>query len=375
MTLFKLPLLTTTLILFSLTAAQFDSGEEINETLICTKDLMEVEIPSQFFLRKNPPVFIWDLHLNDPECRGTEDGNSYVFRIKTNLSDCGTITVLDDSHIMFINSIHNNNSDAVTRSYVNITFVCRYPISYLVQQANGENMISVDIRTITLNTEDGNFSVSMVLYKDENFVDKWTTVPFLKLEDNIFVKVYMEPAHLIIRLERCWATPANNPYHAIQYDLILDSCSESLNDGTLSVILNGQGPAAMFRIQMFKFVGDSFRDVFLHCNVQICHGTAGLCQPNCTNATGLTRRRRDITATHIVSYGPIRRKQIQNGEASQTSGNLPPVETLVLAGLLVLVLIVTGIFGKLWFQSQREYPAMPAQLTLSNIRHHSEVAS
>lgn len=46
-------------------------------------------------------------------------------------------------------------------------------------------------RTITLNTEDGNFSVSMLLYKDEAFEDKWTTVPSLTLDDNIFVKVFM----------------------------------------------------------------------------------------------------------------------------------------------------------------------------------------
>lgn len=46
-------------------------------------------------------------------------------------------------------------------------------------------------RTITLNTEDGNFSVSMMLYKDPNFEDMWTTIPFLTLEDNIYVKVKM----------------------------------------------------------------------------------------------------------------------------------------------------------------------------------------
>lgn len=36
---------------------------------------------------------IWDLHLNDPECRGVEIGDDYVFTIKTNLTDCGTIMV------------------------------------------------------------------------------------------------------------------------------------------------------------------------------------------------------------------------------------------------------------------------------------------
>lgn len=47
------------------------------------------------------------------------------------------------------------------------------------------------LRSITLNTEDGNFSVSMLLYKDEAFEDRWTTVPSLTLDENIFVNVFM----------------------------------------------------------------------------------------------------------------------------------------------------------------------------------------
>lgn len=54
----------------------------------------------------------------------------------------------DDTHIMFINTIHNNDSEVITRNYINITFVCRYPINYMVQQPNGENMIRVDVRSV-----------------------------------------------------------------------------------------------------------------------------------------------------------------------------------------------------------------------------------
>ncbi|CAM4548017.1 unnamed protein product, partial [Caretta caretta] len=81
----------TVSLLTSLTPAKDTGiGEEINETIICTKDLIEVEIPSKFFLSKNPPILISDLHLNDPECHGTETGSFYVFSIKTNFADCGT---------------------------------------------------------------------------------------------------------------------------------------------------------------------------------------------------------------------------------------------------------------------------------------------
>ncbi|XP_059209497.1 pancreatic secretory granule membrane major glycoprotein GP2 [Centropristis striata] len=351
--------------------------EELNETVICTNDHMEVVIPSAFFLNKVPPVYVWDLHLNDPECRGVEVGDDYVFSIKTNLSDCGTIMASDDTHIMFINTIHNNDTDVITRNYINITFVCRYPINYLVQQPNGENMIRVDVRTITLNTEDGNFSVSMLLYKDEAFEDQWTTVPSLTLDDNIFVKVFMIPAHLALRTERCWATPTSDPYSNIQYTFIRDSCPVLSNEQTLSVLKNGQGPEALFRIQMFKFVGSSYTNVFLHCNVQICHNTPGLCQPNCSGegADELIRIRRDVPLSHTVSYGPIRRLPNNSEKPNLNAGGVPPVETFVLGGLLVVLLLITGVFGRLWLRSRRFYPAREAQLTLSNIHHISEVAS
>ncbi|XP_028422194.1 pancreatic secretory granule membrane major glycoprotein GP2 [Perca flavescens] len=316
--------------------------EELNETVICTNDHMEVVIPSAFFLNKVPPVY-------------------------------GS----DDTHIMFINTIHNNDSDVITRNYVNITFVCRYPINYLVQQPNGENMIRVDVRTITLNTEDGNFSVSMLLYKDDAFKDKWTTVPSLTLDDDIFVKVFMIPAQLMLRMERCWATPTSDPYSNIQYTFIRDSCPVLLNEQTLSVLKNGQGPEAMFRIQMFKFVGSSYTNVFLHCNVQICHNTPGLCMPNCSGEgeDDLVRIRRDIPLSHTVSYGPIRRLLNNSEKPNLNAGGVPPVETFVLGGLLVVLLLITGVFGRLWLRSRRFYPAREAQLTLSNIHHISEVAS
>ncbi|KAJ0009272.1 hypothetical protein NQD34_016687, partial [Periophthalmus magnuspinnatus] len=345
---------------------------ELNETVICTNDHMEVIIPSVFFLSKVPPVYVWDLHLNDPECRGVEVEDNYIFSIKTNLSDCGTVMTSEDGHIMFINTIHNNHSDVITRNYINITFVCRYPASYMVQQPHGENMIRVDVRTITLNTENGNFSVSMLLFKDEAFEEQWTTVPSLSLEENIYVKVYMIPALLMLRMDRCWATPTSDPYSNVQYSFIRDSCPVLSADQTLSVVRNGLGPEALFRIQMFKFVGSSYTNVFLHCNVQICHSSAPLCQPNCSSDDGLMRLRRDIPLSHTVSYGPIRRLLDDGAETTTNSSAVPPVETFVLAGLLVVLLLITGVFGRLWLRSRRFYPTYDAQLTLSNIHRLSE---
>ncbi|XP_063079960.1 pancreatic secretory granule membrane major glycoprotein GP2 [Engraulis encrasicolus] len=357
-------------------AAQLDDDmEDLNETVICTNDQIKVIIPSAFFLNKVPPVYVWDLHLNDPECRGVEIGDNYVFSIESNLTDCGTHTVSDGMNMMFINTIHNNNSDVITRSYVNITFGCRYPVNYMVQQPSGDNMIRVDVRTIILNTEDGNFSVAMQLFKDRLFEDKWSTVPSLGLDDDIYVKVFMIPAHLTLRLERCWATPTSDPHSNIQYSFIQESCPVPGSDPTLEVLRNGQGPEAMFRIQMFKFVGSSYTDVFLHCIVQICPSSGGVCQPNCSGEEASSRTRRDVTMSHTVSYGPIRRL-LDNRELNNLNNKVViSVESVVLGSLLLVLILITGVFVRLWHRSRRSYPPNDAQLTLSNIHHLSEVAS
>lgn len=60
---------------------------------------------------------------------------------------------------------------------------------------------------------------------------------------------------------------------------------------------------------------------------------------------------------------------------SVDAGGVLSVETFVLGGLLLLLLLITGVFGRLWLRSRHFYPAQEAQLTLSNIHHISEVAS
>lgn len=52
----------------------------------------------------------------------------------------------DDAHIVFKNTIQSNFSNIAARTFTNIMFACRYPISYMAQQPDGENKIGVDIR-------------------------------------------------------------------------------------------------------------------------------------------------------------------------------------------------------------------------------------
>lgn len=55
---------------------------------------------------------------------------------------------------------------------------------------------------------------------------------------------------------------------------ILYSYHQVAKAETLSLLINGEGVRAMFRIQMFRFDGVSY--IFLHGKVQICHNTAAV---------------------------------------------------------------------------------------------------
>lgn len=67
---------------------------------------------------------IWDLHLNDPVCRGVEIGDGYVFTIKTNLTDCGTImvnlSILSQYNVLYfmIQEISFISKEKLWKSYI-----------------------------------------------------------------------------------------------------------------------------------------------------------------------------------------------------------------------------------------------------------------
>nr|XP_025039881.1 pancreatic secretory granule membrane major glycoprotein GP2-like [Pelodiscus sinensis] len=154
--------------------------------------------------------------------------------------------------------------------------------------------------------------------------------------------------------------------------------------------MNGEGAEAMFRIQMFKFVGISYKDIFLHCTVQICHNSAAVCKPICTTPTtqdihkapaaapcvyeqeGITTAL--VTSLHCFSYGPIKRKLADDGETNKDRGEFTPVETWILGGVLMAFLVLTGVFGALLLKSRRAYPPIEPQLIISYF-HNSEAAS
>lgn len=115
----------------------------------------------------------------------------------------------------------------------------------------------------------------------------YTTVKcftMLKTSETLFCHFYISLTYSFIRWSQTkhqmfcskWRTGFQQ---ANLISLCLTSCPVLANEQTLSMLKNAEGPEAMFRIQMFKFVGNSYTNVFLHCNVQICHSSQSLCQP------------------------------------------------------------------------------------------------
>ena len=108
--------------------------------------------------------------------------------------------------------------------------------------------------------------------------------PVLSLEDTLYVEINLErpliseafeaATDFAVVMEHCWGTPSQSRDAKLKYFMIKNQCPVS-GDTSLNVETNGDGLQARFNIKMFKFIGEEYNDIWLHCTVRACNTTAG----------------------------------------------------------------------------------------------------
>lgn len=122
----------------------------------------------------------------------------------------------------------------------------------------------------------------------------------LSRQQPVVVEVRLNTSSDQIKLviNKCWATPTENPEDTSTYVFLMNSCS--LNTHT-KVLTNGNSSTSRLSVQIFSFV--SLTVIYLHCKVQICLPTKSYtCVPDC-----LQRSTRSVNALGIGfrSVGPL----------------------------------------------------------------------
>ncbi|XP_039269810.1 uromodulin-like [Styela clava] len=266
-----------------------------------------------------------ELHFNDPECGFDEELDGYFIKRMSPLNDCGTKIVANDTHAVFVNSISSGDIETgltfphgiivgqpENTDLISVSYECTYEIDLRASAAFIPNITVLRIE-IPDAIGTGEFQVAMAIYRSEAYREILEGTPTLQPDETVFVGVTFigeDPSEeLYLLLRRCWATVFEDPESLPSYDLITDSCAvDGAVEDTVRVTQNGINHQALWRTEVFKFVGneDEYNTVWLHCDITIC--VEGTCEPEC----GARRKRRSSgqfidNNEHIVTAGPISR--------------------------------------------------------------------
>lgn len=284
------------------------------------------------------------LQLRDPTCSLTSNDTHILGTMS--LNTCGT-TVEDSGDFMVfkneINSFETANAVITRRNQLKIGFSCQYPKLASVSS----HYVNHKSDYIFTESSFGTFGYSFELYTDNGFgsrVDPKLYPVEVKLMETLYMGVEAHSALPKVRLfiESCRATPEDNPYSAVYYDIIKDGC---IVDETVKVYPS-ESMKYDFEIQAFKFTG-GFDEVYISCSVILCaEGSPNSrCVQGCLSQT-TRRRRRDLnqeTSRHYIIQGPLRvSRETQHAVDASSNGGFVHTSTStgVFAGLFIITIIV-----------------------------------
>ncbi|XP_043081520.1 uncharacterized protein LOC122329392 [Puntigrus tetrazona] len=284
------------------------------------------------------------LQLRDPTCSLTSNDTHILGTMS--LNTCGTTMEDSGDFLVFkneINSFENPNEVITRRSQVKISFSCQYPKVASVSN----HYINKKSDYIFTESSFGSFSYSFEIFTNDNFssrVDPSLYPLEINLMDMLYMGISAHSALPEVRLfvESCRATPEDNPYSSLFYDIIKEGC---IIDGTVQVF-QSDSRTYDFGIKAFKFTG-GYTEVYITCSVILCAegSSSSRCAQGCLQEPA-RKRRRDVskeTSRHYITQGPFRvAGQTQHSAAASDKGDSLHISvgTGVFGGLFIVSIVV-----------------------------------
>ncbi|XP_069822914.1 IgGFc-binding protein-like [Dendropsophus ebraccatus] len=303
--------------------------------LHCLSHGAEYHLPKHLLSEANLDVL--DVHLEDPQCQAELDGDFVLIKIP--FTGCGSNVLDEDDKTYYMNTIYGT---------IPGTSVHRIEIPVRCEMETKETLDFNFQPKVTDVVSLGHYNVSLKLYETENFTDLVTTYPHkVNLHDSLHVefKVESDDANLQILVEKCKASPSLGESEQIYY-LIQHGCSK---DSTLQIHLVTDQRLQRFSFHVFRF--DKFPEVYLSCNVIVCHN--GTSPNRCTQGCLSSRHRRDARSlkelgSARLSQGPIRITASQ----PQNPHTVPLSALVVVIGVLGLVSVFGLVLQKYHYKRQ-----------------------
>ncbi|XP_018432059.1 PREDICTED: alpha-tectorin-like [Nanorana parkeri] len=200
-------------------------------------------------------------------------------------TDCGTTAESNATHVTYRNRLYifAKTSPIITRKNVVMNISCTYPLTINNVALNISLNPVLGSTEITVPGSNANFTVSMVAYTEDTFTTVLSAADPLYVEDIIYISVIipdLDVNSFKLKVVRIYATGDGSD--TTQYNLLENGCpATSEAAGLLSVISNGNGTEAQFKLKVFQIATSS--GVRLSADVVICKAT-DICVPDCFKA-------------------------------------------------------------------------------------------
>ncbi|XP_072275340.1 uncharacterized protein [Pyxicephalus adspersus] len=279
-----------------------------------------------------------DVHLEDPTCQGTQKGNVVVINVPFNR--CGSKVLNENGKTVYVNTVYGT---------VPATEVHRIEIPLKCEMANNETLGWSFLPQVTDVVSQGHYIISLKLYQTEAFTDPITMFPYeVDLHGWLYVEfeVQSDDEGLQILVESCKASPSLGNTDK-SYNVIQEGCPV---DSTLQLYKVSNPRLQRFSLHVFKF--SDFGEVYLSCNIIICHN--GTTPNRCTQGCLPRRYRRDVFSSKLqlgsasLSQGPIVFKYGERLQNDQTLHTVP-------SSMLVAVILVMGLLSVIALVIQKHY--------------------
>jgi len=274
-------------------SSKYRSAGTFGEPRVCDDNSASVTLVGCLLGEKG--IHYSELHLNNRSCRGQVDNVTHMVTFGFDGSNaCGTVATLNNSQVIYKNSIMtSNSSDIITRhDQFIIDFSCFY------QQPDMKTMgFRIRESSVMLQIVSGpwNYTLTMEAYSDAGRTQAIGPSQEILLQQRVWVELKtdgLDDKLVSVVTDSCWATNQPLDNSSLRYDLIVGGCSNPA-DQTVKLKNNGLGTSNYFSFNMFQFSRKS-ADVYLHCKLNLCVKKGNTCAPSC----GGKRRRRSARSKY-----------------------------------------------------------------------------
>ncbi|XP_040193958.1 uromodulin-like 1 [Rana temporaria] len=261
-----------------------------NVTVECSNGEMDIYISKCQLQKNNFNIYNLELSNNTgSECNNlnvsVNNEPQLAFHNPLAFGKCGNNITINESYVTFSNvlKIYTTSSHIITRNNVSVTVSCTFPLNYTIT-LNTTLKPKLTTAQLTIPGVFGAVTVLMALYKDDTFTEQITDANSdLSIDSYVYVGFNipsLQASTFSIKVISIQASTLENSGDVYNLTKGPDGCPDpSFGTDLISVIQNGNGSEARFKLKVFKIANNDY--VYLSARVTIC---STVCLPQCNGA-------------------------------------------------------------------------------------------